>query len=66
MFTRVSEKTTEYSQRLGQQVRAGIEISTSRLPVLSADPLRHWWDGNIREIVGRFVENVENDLNCYY
>ena len=39
----VSEKTTENSERLGQQAQPGIETGTSRLPVLSAEPLRHWW-----------------------
>ena len=32
---RVSEKTTENSERLGQQTRPGFEPGTSRLPVLS-------------------------------
>ena len=34
VFTRVSEKTTENSERLGQQVRPGIEPGPSRLLVL--------------------------------
>ena len=32
---RVSEKTTENSERLGRQARPGLESGTSRLPVLS-------------------------------
>ena len=35
VFTRVSEKTTENSEKLGQQARPGFEPGTSRLPVLS-------------------------------
>ena len=35
VFTRVSEKTTENSERLGRQARPGFEPGTSRLPVLS-------------------------------
>ena len=34
--TRVSEKTTEYSERLGRQARPKFEPATSRLPVWSA------------------------------
>ena len=33
VFTRVSEKTMENSERLGRQARLGIEPGTSRLPV---------------------------------
>ena len=36
VFTRVSEKTTENSERLGRQARPGFVPGTSRLPVLSA------------------------------
>ena len=43
VLTRVSKKTTEISERLGQQSRSGIESGTSGLPVLSAEPLRHYW-----------------------
>ena len=35
VFTQVSEKTTENSERLGRQARPGFETGTSRLPVLS-------------------------------
>ena len=35
VFTQVSEKTTENSERLGRQARPGFEPGTSRLPVLS-------------------------------
>ena len=35
VFTRVSEKTTENSERLGRQARPEFERGTSRLPVLS-------------------------------
>ena len=41
-FTRVSEKTTENSDRLGRKVRPGVEPSISRLQVLKAEPLVHW------------------------
>ena len=41
---RVLEKVTENSERLGQQPRRGIELGTSCLRVLSAEPLRHCWD----------------------
>ena len=37
---RVSEETTENSQQLSRQ--AGMELDTSRLPVLRAEPLSHW------------------------
>ena len=33
----------ENSERLDRQALPGIELSISRLPVLSADPLRHWF-----------------------
>ena len=33
VFKRISEKTTENSERLGRQARPGIEPGTSRLPV---------------------------------
>ena len=36
VFTRVLEKTTENTERLGRQARPGFEPSTSHLPVLSA------------------------------
>ena len=36
-------KTTENSERLGRQARPGIEPGTTRQPVSSAEPLRHWW-----------------------
>ena len=35
----------ENSERLGRKARPGIETGTSRLPALSAEPLRHWWGG---------------------
>ena len=34
IFTRVSKKTTENSERLGRQARPGIELGTYRLLVL--------------------------------
>ena len=43
VFTRVSEKTTENSERIGRQARLGFEPGTSRLPVFRAEPLGHWW-----------------------
>ena len=33
----------ENSEELGRQAQLLIEPETSRLPALSADPLRHWW-----------------------
>ena len=39
IFIRVSEKTTENSERLSQQARPWIEPDTSRLPVLRAELL---------------------------
>ena len=47
-------KTTENSERLGRQARPGIEPGTSRLPVLSTEPLRHWWDPQLYEIAMYF------------
>ena len=43
VFTRVSEKTTENSERLDRQARLGIESGISRQPVLSVEPRSHWW-----------------------
>ena len=40
---RVSEKTTENSERLGRQARPGIEPRTSRQPAFGVEPLGHWW-----------------------
>ena len=42
VFSRVSLKATENSERQGRQARPGFEPGTSRLPVLSVT-LRHWW-----------------------
>ena len=39
VFSRVSEKTTENSERLGQQVRPKIEPGTSHLPVRAQNHL---------------------------
>ena len=33
----------ENSERLGRQAQPGIEPDAFRLPVLSAEPLSHWW-----------------------
>ena len=38
---RVLEKTTENSEKLGQQVRPGNEPGISRLPFLNTEPLHH-------------------------
>ena len=43
LFTLVSEKTTENSERLVRQARLGIEPGTSSQQTLSTKPLRHWW-----------------------
>ena len=42
LFTRVSEKTTESFERLGRQAQPRFEPGTIRLPVLRAEPFRHW------------------------
>ena len=42
-YERVSEKTTENSERLSRQARLGFEPGTSRLSALKAEPLCHWW-----------------------
>ena len=39
VFTRVSEKITENSERLGRQARPGLEPGSSRLPVSSVTTL---------------------------
>ena len=41
VLTRVSEKTTKNSKRLGRQARPGIEPVTFRLPVQMAEPLSY-------------------------
>ena len=38
VFTRVSEITSENSERLGRQARSGNELDTSHLKVFSAEP----------------------------
>ena len=38
----VGEGGRGVSERLGRQVRPGIEPATSRLPVLSSESLSHW------------------------
>ena len=43
VFRQVLEETTENSECLGLQVQLCIEPGTFRLPVLSAEPLGHWW-----------------------
>ena len=43
VFTRVSKKTTEISERLDRLTRSWNELGNSHLPVLSAELLRHWW-----------------------
>ena len=43
ILSRVSKKTKENSEWLGQQTRPGIEPGTSRLPVLNTEPPCHWW-----------------------
>ena len=42
--TRISEKATENSKRLGRQARPLTELGTFRLTFFSAGPLSHWWD----------------------
>ena len=55
-FTRISKKTTENSERLGRQARPGIEPGISRLPVLSAEPLCHWWGKTCHETLQFFLQ----------
>ena len=43
VLTRVSEKTTENSERLGRQARKRIEPGIFLLPIFSAETLSHWW-----------------------
>ena len=54
---RISEKTTQNSERLFRQTRLGIEPGTFRLPVLSAEPLRHW-----RGAEGRRADSISVHL----
>ena len=56
VFTRVSEKTTENTERPSQLTRMGIEPDTSRLPVLKAEPFGHQW-GNC------YVNNFQSKEN---
>ena len=51
IFTRVSEKTTENSERLGRQARPGFEPGTFRLPVLNVTAM---------PLVGQTLENETN------
>ena len=39
------------SKRLGRQARPGFELGTCRLPVLSVEPLRHFWVTISREAI---------------
>ena len=43
------KKNTENSKRLGGEARPGIEPGTSRLPVLSAEPLHQMWGFTFRK-----------------
>ena len=49
-----SRKNTENSERLGRQALPEIEPSTSRLPVISAESLSHWWVQCNHEIEKKF------------
>ena len=62
VFMRVSEKTSENSERLGRHVRLGIEPGTSRLPDLSAEPLCHWWDREGKGITLDILYEKKNNL----
>ena len=55
VFTRVSEKTTDNSERLGRQARPGFEPGTPVLPVLSV---------TIPPVVGLFKKRIFIDLPC--
>ena len=50
-FPEFRRKTTENSERLCRQVRPGFKLGTSRLPALSAVPLRHWWGTSVCECI---------------
>ena len=66
---RVSEKTTENSERLGRQARPGFEPGTSRLPVLSvtAEPLvgPEYQGFDVTSRKGRILVTVTNN-NCTF
>ena len=47
VFKKVSEKTKENSEWLGQQARQGIEPGFSWLSVLSSEPLGNFWDHDV-------------------
>ena len=47
VFMRVSKKTTKNSKLLNRQAGPEIEPDSSRLPVLRAELLGHWW-GHLR------------------
>ena len=53
IYASLGKKTTENSGHLHRQARPEIEPGTSRLPALSADPLRHWWGQTDRIISGK-------------
>ena len=55
VFSQHLEKTTENSKRLGRLTRPRIEPGISRLPVMSAELLRHWRGINHEESVSRNV-----------
>ena len=57
VFTQVLEKTTESSEQLGRQERLEIECGISHLPVLSTEPLLHWWG---RPQLGRLIHIILN------
>ena len=47
VFMRVLEKTMEIPEWLVHQSRPVIELAIACLPVLSAEPLGHWWDSKV-------------------
>ena len=53
---RVSEKTTENSERLGWQAQQGIERGTSRLSALNTEPLYHFWG----------THRSRTPMNCFW
>ena len=66
---RVSEKTMENYERLGRKARSGIELGTSLLPVLRAQPLGHWWglhgmriETFLNFIVGTIIQLIKISL----
>ena len=50
-------KITENSKQLGRQARPEIEPGTSRLPVLSSEPLHHLWGSMTKGVMRILLHN---------